>query len=52
MIDEKASDKKQHFGMRKLSIGVASVLLGVTYLGVQTGTVHADTTATNPVTTS
>lgn len=34
-----------HFALRKLSVGVASVLLGTTlYFGFGTGVVHADTT--------
>ena len=39
----------QHWGLRKLSIGVASVLLGTTaYLGINNGAVvHADTVTTN-----
>lgn len=39
----------QHWGLRKLSVGVASVLLGTTaYLGMSNGTVvHADTVTAN-----
>lgn len=39
----------QHWGLRKLSVGVASVLLGTTaYLGISNGAVvHADTVTTN-----
>ena len=37
-------EKKQHFGLRKLSIGVASVLLSITvYLGISQGRILADT---------
>lgn len=39
----------QHWGLRKLSVGVASVLLGTTaYLSLSNGTVvHADTITSN-----
>ena len=39
----------QHWGLRKLSVGVASVLLGTTaYLGLSNGAVvHADTVTAN-----
>ena len=44
-------ESKQRFGLRKLSIGVASVLLGTTFMwGSQI--VHADTNADQPVTTN
>lgn len=33
----------QHFSLRKLSIGVASVLLGTTFLAYNEETAHADT---------
>lgn len=37
-------EEKQHFGLRKLSIGVASVLLSTTvYLGISQGRILADT---------
>lgn len=29
---EKGTDHQQHYGLRKLSVGVASVLLGTTFL--------------------
>ena len=35
-------EKQQHFSIRKLSIGVASVLIGISFLGVQESTVKAD----------
>ncbi|MBC6341633.1 DUF1542 domain-containing protein [Lactobacillus kimbladii] len=35
--------KQDHFSIRKLSIGAASVLLGFTYLGLSSKTVSADT---------
>lgn len=50
---QKDADKKQHFGLRKLSIGVASVLLTSSFFLINgTGTVHAQTTdsADNTVT--
>lgn len=44
-------ESKQRFGLRKLSIGVASVLLGTTFMwGTQV--VHADTNADQPAITS
>lgn len=44
-------ESKQRFGLRKLSIGVASVLLGTTFMwGTQA--VHADTNVDQPVTTN
>lgn len=37
-------DRKLHYGLRKLSVGVASVLLSTTiYLGVSQGRILADT---------
>lgn len=45
------AESKQQFGLRKLSIGVASVLLGTTFMwGAQVA--HADTNADQPVTTN
>ena len=35
-------EKQQHFSIRKLSIGAASVLIGISFLGVQESTVKAD----------
>ncbi|MEB3363499.1 YSIRK-type signal peptide-containing protein [Lactobacillus sp. R2/2] len=35
--------KQDHFSIRKLSIGAASVLLGFTYLGLSSKAVSADT---------
>jgi hypothetical protein len=40
-------EEKQRFSLRKLSIGVASVLLGVTFMAYNGQTVHADTTETS-----
>lgn len=36
-------EKIQHFSIRKLSVGAASVLIGVSFFGVKGQTVHADT---------
>ena len=48
-LREEKSTTIQHWGLRKLSVGVASVLLGTTaYLGMGSGVVvHADTIASN-----
>ena len=43
MINRKGQAQKQRFGLRKLSIGVASVLLGLTFLGASSAS--ADETA-------
>ena len=45
MVQQKMADQKQKFGIRKLSVGVASVLLGTVFY-MQSGTVYADV---NPV---
>lgn len=37
-------DIQQHFSIRKLSVGLASVLIGISFLGYGAQTVHADTT--------
>lgn len=42
--------KKQRFAIRKLTVGVASVLIGFTFIGMQE-TVHADTAVADTVTT-
>ncbi len=47
---QKNRPTKQRFGLRKLSIGVASVLLGLTW--AYTGTVAADTTTSEVPTTA
>ena len=40
---ENAADRRQHFAIRKLTVGAASVLLGTTlWLGTNTSTAHAD----------
>lgn len=42
------SEQKQKYALRKLPIGVASVLLGTVAVGMGAGqTVHADTTTDN-----
>lgn len=41
--EQKVQPQKARFGLRKLSVGVASVLLGFTFLYGGTQTVHADT---------
>lgn len=39
----KHTNKRQRFGLRKLTVGVASVLLGTTFfMGAQTVVAHAD----------
>ena len=41
---EQAAQRNNHFSIRKLTVGAASVLLGTSlYLGAQTSQVHADT---------
>ena len=45
MVQQKMADQKQRFGIRKLSIGVASVLLGTLFY-MQSGTVYADVNPT------
>jgi|SRR5699024_5708562 len=40
---ENAADRRQHFAIRKLTVGAASVLLGTTlWLGTNASTAHAD----------
>ena len=47
---EHDTDAVQHFGLKKLNVGVASVLLGTTVgLGLMTGVSHADTVNTSSV---
>lgn len=36
-------EKKERFSIRKLTVGAASVLIGLTFIGVSGQTVHADT---------
>lgn len=45
-------ESKQRFGLRKLSIGVASVLLGTTFIYGGGQVVHADTNVDQPAITS
>ncbi|MGQ5708848.1 YSIRK-type signal peptide-containing protein, partial [Lactobacillus sp. PSON] len=41
---EEAAERQSHFGIRKLTVGAASVLLGTTlWMGTNSATVHADT---------
>lgn len=40
-------NKLQRYSIRKLTIGAASVLIGVTFLGIDTEIVHAETTPTS-----
>ena len=35
-------EKKERFSIRKLTVGAASVLIGLTFIGVSGQTVHAD----------
>ena len=42
-LEKNLADEKQRFGIRKFSVGVASVLLGTSLmLGANTQIVHAD----------
>lgn len=41
MVQQKMADQKRKFGIRKLSVGVASVLLGTVFY-MQGNSVHAD----------
>lgn len=45
LLDQRNANKQQRFGLRKLSIGVASVLLGTTFFLGATTDVHAATIA-------
>ncbi|MCR1894967.1 YSIRK-type signal peptide-containing protein [Lactobacillus rodentium] len=46
----KMEQKNEHFSIRKLTVGAASVLIGLTFLGFSGHTVHADTTDASGVT--
>lgn len=48
MVQQKMADQKQRFGIRKLSVGAASVLLGTVFY-LQSGTVYADVNPTASV---
>ena len=37
----RANQKKDHFSIRKLTVGVASVLIGLTFIGVNSQVAHA-----------
>lgn len=51
-LEKEAQHQVPHYGLRKLSIGVASVLLSTTlYWGVGTAQANADTTATDATVT-
>lgn len=50
LTEEKYSNKQNHYGIRKLSVGVASVLLGTTLLFGTSAIAHADTVS-NDITT-
>lgn len=39
-------NKLQRYSIRKLTIGVASVLIGITFVGVNADVAHADTETT------
>ena len=54
LYQQKAADQKQRWGVRKLSVGVASVLLGTTFLLHSNHAVSANTVAsgTTPSTTA
>ena len=43
------SNVKQHFSIRKLSIGAASVLLGLTFLGISSNQAQASSTENSAV---
>ncbi|WEV37604.1 YSIRK-type signal peptide-containing protein [Lactobacillus sp. ESL0677] len=43
-------NKREHFAIRKLTVGAVSVLLGVTFLGVNNQTAKADTVTSTPAT--
>jgi len=42
-IIRKMEDQRQRFSLRKYGVGVASVLIGLTFMGGYTVTAHADT---------
>lgn len=49
MLDKNKFDQKQTYSIRKLTIGTASVLIGLTFLGFSGSQVHAaETTANQP----
>ncbi|WP_347239822.1 YSIRK-type signal peptide-containing protein [Limosilactobacillus fermentum] len=48
---ERMLNQKQRFGIRKLSIGVVSVLLGTMFF-LGNGVVHADTVSNSQITTT
>ena len=52
MLNEKTRDEKQRFSIRKLSIGAASVLVGLAFSAYSGQTVLADTTSDSQVTSA
>lgn len=40
---QQGMEQVPHFGIRKLTVGVSSVLLGLSFMGINMTTVHADT---------
>ena len=44
----KMEQKNEHFSIRKLTVGAASVLIGLTFLGFSGHTVHADNIGSTP----
>ena len=51
VYQQKLAERKQRWGIRKLSVGVASVLLGTTFMLYSNHAVLADTVPTNTYTT-
>lgn len=41
------SERKNHYSIRKLTIGVASVLIGISFFGIKADTVQAGTSNSN-----
>lgn len=44
---QQQADQVPHFGIRKLSVGVASVLIGLSFMGLNGSSVKADTNVSN-----
>lgn len=40
-------ERKNHYSIRKLTIGVASVLIGISFFGIKADTVQAETSNSN-----
>lgn len=47
IVRQKTVNQRQRFGLRKLSVGLASVMLGVTFFAGQGLVAHADSTMTS-----